>query len=168
MNVKQTLWISALCVLLALPAVAQEQALNLTLLKTFIRTRNDSFNLSNSGTQAFLPTAVYCPTTAPKGCTLKIEVSGTFEEIVGGDQVSITVTVSGSGLPGVDPDATIETCPDSIADTQDTGCAATDTRTFQWMQRSVPAGTKAIVKVQFAASGGVALDRSETTELFKN
>ena len=46
MNVKQILRIGTLCVLLATVAGAQEKALNLTLLKTFIRTQNDTLNLT--------------------------------------------------------------------------------------------------------------------------
>jgi hypothetical protein len=123
---KQTLWIAAICVLLGTAATAQEQALNLTLLKTFIRTQNDSFNLMADGTEAFLPTKVRCPASANKGCTLKIEISGTFTGISGySNNAMITVMVSdGSGLPGIDPAPSITTCPN---------CGVDDTRTFQWM-----------------------------------
>jgi hypothetical protein len=100
-----------------------------------------------------------CPATAPKGCTLKIEISAAFLDLNTGNAVFVTVIVSdGSGLPGIDPDASITTCE---------SCGE-DTRTFQWMQRSVPAGTKATVTVQFAAQSGQALDRTEAIELFKN
>jgi hypothetical protein len=56
MNLRQSLWTGTLCILLATAAGAQEQALNLTLLKTSVRTQNDSFQLTKNGTQAFVPT----------------------------------------------------------------------------------------------------------------
>ncbi len=163
MTSKRVFWGWVLCVLFATGAVragAQQRALGLTLLKTFMRTQNNSFPLQSSGTQAFLPTVVACPTTALNGCTLRIEVSGTFENVTFNEPVYIIVS-DGPGLPGLDPDASISTC---------FSCGGMDSRTFQWMQRSVPAGTKATVTVQFAQpeSTGEALDRIETIELFKN
>ncbi len=163
MNKKPKVWVGVLCVLLATGAMrasAQEQAFNLTLLKTFVRTENNTLNLSQSGTQAFLPTTVNCPTTAKKGCVLKIEVSSEFSNM-NQNGASITVTVSdGSGLPGIDPNASIPSCNE---------CGA-DNRTFQWMQRSLPARTKATVKVEFSQidNQGQASNRTETIELFKN
>jgi hypothetical protein len=48
-------WCGAL-VLVSTVAGAQQHAVNLTLLKTSIRTQNDSLILQSSGIQAFTPT----------------------------------------------------------------------------------------------------------------
>jgi hypothetical protein len=159
---KQALWIGTLCIVFATVADGQEQALSLTLLKTSIRTQNDILNLSQNGTQAFLPTVVGCPATAKKGCTLEIDISSQFLS-TNDAGVLITVTVSGSGLPGIDPDATITVC----------GECGDSTSPFQWMQRSVPAGTKATVTVEFrmpsaGSTTAQAADRIETIKLFRN
>jgi hypothetical protein len=162
MNKKRTLWIGVLCVLLATGAAragTKAQALNLTLLKTFIRTQNDTLQLGSGGQQGFLPTVVDCPTTAKKGCSLEIQVSGQFA----GNNIEITVAVSdGAGLPAINPAASIYVCG--------AGCDA-DTEPFQWMQRGIPTGTKATVTVEFEDnynSSSQALDRTETIQLFKN
>jgi hypothetical protein len=163
MNKRKAVWIVVQCVLLTTGAVragAQEQALNLALLKTFIRTQNDVLNLYiNNPVQAFLPTAVDCPTTAKRGCTLEIKVDGQFA----GNDIQVAVAVSdGSGLPGIDPAASIVVCG--------AGCNS-DTEPFQWMQRGIPAGTKATVTVEFENkynSSSQASNRTETIQLFKN
>jgi len=156
---KQTLWVGALCILLATAADAQEQALNLTLLKTFIRTQNNTLSLTQNEMPAFLPTAVDCPTTAKRGCTLEIEIAGQFA----GNLIQITVAVSdGLSLPGIDPAAIIVVCG--------AGCNS-DTEPFQWMQRGIPAGTKTTVTVDLADnynSSSLVSNRTETIQLFKN
>jgi hypothetical protein len=162
MNLRRILCIATLCVLFATAAGAQEHALSLTLLKTSIRTQNDVLNLQQTGMQAFLPTVMICPATAKKGCTLEIEVSSTFLS-TNDAGILVTVAVTGAGLPGIDPDATLNVCDE----------CSEDTRTFQWMQRSIPTGTKATVTVEFAVpSAGSpeaqATDRTETVQLFKN
>jgi hypothetical protein len=143
-------------------ASAQQQALGLTLLRTFIRTQNNQFLLQPSSfTQAFLPTTATCPTTATRGCTLRIEVSGTFDATVYPGSVTAEVTITGgSGLPGVDPDGQVE-----VMGTPSNGYEA---RSFQWMQRSIPAGIRVTVSVLFEGGGVYALDRTETIQLLRN
>lgn len=146
-------------VLLATAGGAQEQALNLTLLKTFIRRQNNTLSLTQNEMPAFLPTAVDCPTTAKRGCTLEIQIAGQF----GGNLIQITVAVNGGlGMPGIDPSASIIVCG--------FGCNP-DTEPFQWMQRGIPAGTKATVTVEFEDnynSSSQAYNRTETIQFFKN
>jgi hypothetical protein len=48
----------------------EEQALNLTLLKTSIQTQSDDLTINNNGVQAFPNITLTCPKTATKGCTL--------------------------------------------------------------------------------------------------
>lgn len=143
-------------------AGSSEDALNLTLLRTYIRTQNDTLSINNNPVQAFLPTVVTCPTTVPNGCTLRIEVSSVFQNVSSiNTGVSVELIVTGSNLPGVDPDATLQACPD----------CGDDMRTFQWMQRDVPSGTQVTVNVEFYLPlniGGQAVDRTETVELFRN
>jgi hypothetical protein len=159
---KVALSIAALYVLLVAAAHTQEQALSLTLLKTSLRTQNNPVTLSTTAQQVFLPTVVTCPVIPKNACTLKIEVSGAFVGVQTDETLYLTVTVIGTNLPAINPDATIPTCPT---------CNPNDTRTFQWMQRNVPAGTKATVTIQFSTSanyGTAVLDRTESIELFKN
>jgi hypothetical protein len=140
-------------------AGAQKQASNLKLLRTIIRTQNDGFFLTSAGTQAFLPTTGTCPPSATDGCTLRIEVSAEFEQM-GQEGALVTVTVSGSHLPPLDPDPSVLFCSQ----------CSQDSRTFQWMQRKVPAGTQATVSVEFSQgqNQGAASDRTEVIDLFEN
>lgn len=143
-------------------ANAQEQALGLTLLKTSIRTEVDTIDLiTNEFQPAFPPTKETCPTTATKGCTLRIEVSCIFVDTWASGSETINVTVTGAGLPSVDPAAAI---PIDGAVTQNDQW---DAHTFHWMQRSVPAGATVTVNIGVEGAGSAG-DRAETVELLKN
>jgi hypothetical protein len=152
---------------LSLSATAQqEQALNLTLLKTSIRTQSDDLTITNNPVQAFPNTTVTCPKTATKGCTLAIDVASMLycDSLANADNA--TVTVTGASLPPVDPGASISMDGIYYGNYQ---WAVFD---FRWMQRAVPAGAQVKVNIQFVSGGtadsGEAGSRTETVELFKN
>jgi hypothetical protein len=144
----------------------QEQALNLTLLKTSIRTQSDDLTITNNPVQAFPNTTVTCPKTATKGCTLAIEVASMLYWDSSANEDTATLTVTGASLPRVDPAASIAMDGIYYGNYQ---WAAFD---FRWMQRAVPAGAQVTVNIQFVSGGtadsGEASSRTETVELFKN
>lgn len=133
-----------------------EQALNLKPYRTFIRTQNDLLTLTVDPQQAFLSTSVTCPSTATKGCTLKVAVSGRFGGVSSQCDTE-TLTIAGGGQPP-DPDSSISV---------DCSSQNPEVRTFQWMQRSVPAASTESVTVQFTGSGQ-AYDRTEVIDVYTN
>ena len=66
-------------------------------------------------------------------------MSCVFEDTWGNGSETINVTVTGAGLPPVDPAAAVPV----------DGAAVTnlDAHTFHWMQRSVPAGAEVTVNI---------------------
>jgi hypothetical protein len=141
-------------------AAQSQQAVGLKLFQTSINTQNDLLPLiSNVFEQAFLPTAVHCPMIATNGCTLRIDVSCVFEDTGYPPSETINVSVTGASLPPVDPDASVSV--DGVPQIN------FDARSFQWVQRSVPAGATATVSVQVEGNGS-AFDRTETIDVFRN
>jgi len=141
----------------------QEQALNLTLLKTSIRTQNDGITLTNNPVQVLPNTTVACPTTAKKGCTLTIDIGSQASYIgTGGNPDTAIVTVSGAKLPPVDPYSTV------TMDMIDYGGGEpTVPFSARWMQRGVRAGAHVTVNVQMSGNG-VASSLIETVSVFEN
>jgi len=159
-----TITAAVFVLLIASPSASaqSEQALSLTLLKTSIRTQNDTLTLiTNEFQQAFLATKATCPSTATKGCTLRIEVSCVFEDTWYSGSETIQITISGASLPPIDPAAAVPF--DGVAPQNPNW----DAHTFHWMQRGVPIGAAVTVTVGVEGSGA-ANDRTETIELFKN
>jgi hypothetical protein len=144
-------------------AQSSQQSLNLTPLKTSIRTQKDQVNLGNSPVQIFVNTKMTCPTTATKGCTLGMGVVAIVSVDSNGGEVAVNVAVSGAKMPSIDPDSSIQV--DGLY-----GKAMAST--FSWMQRQVPTGATVTVNVQAEVTGnsssGTAYDRTETVTLFKN
>jgi hypothetical protein len=145
-----------------------EQALGLKLLQTSIQTQLDVLSLTDAGfSPAFLPATETCPINAKNGCTLRIDVSCELETADTLNVEIFNVTVTGASLPPVDPAAEVQV-------TVAAGNPFWDTRSFHWMQRSVPAGATVTVGIGVAAEsiggvyGGAVSYRTETIELFKN
>jgi hypothetical protein len=141
----------------------QEQALNLTLLKTSIQTQNDDLTLTNNGVQAFPNLTVSCPAALKKGCTLAIDIaSQVYYEGTGQNLDSATVTITGAKLPPVDPSASVD---------MDTiyygGGEPTVAFSSRWMQRGVRSGHSVTVNIQMFGTGG-ATSRTETVSVFEN
>lgn len=140
-----------------------EEALGLTLVKTSMRTQNDSVTLNPIVfQQAFQPTTGACPASATHGCTLRIEVSCIFEntDFSGSETINVTVS-SKANLPAIDPAASVPV--DGVAASSPNW----DAHTFHWMQRNIPAGASLSVAVGVEGNG-TALYRTETIELFTN
>jgi hypothetical protein len=147
-----------LCLALSAPGTQaqSEQSLNLTPLKTSIRTRSDDVHLTTTPVQIFADTEVTCPKTSTKGCTLEIEVAGQFAIYGDSSAAQITVKVS-PNLPSADPEATVNGGGGMV--------------TFDWMQREVSAGATVTVNIQAnvnGSDGGDVYSRTETVTLFKN
>lgn len=133
-----------------------QQALNLKLYRTFMRTQNDQLTLNNIFQSAFDTTTVSCPKTASKGCTLGIRVSCRFDNNSGFETINVVIT--GAGQP---PD------PDSSIDVDSLPQGNPEARTFEWMQRSVPASSTETVDVQMQGTGQAA-DRTEVIDVYTN
>jgi hypothetical protein len=146
----------------SLAGAQSEEALGLTLLKTSMRTQNDSVTLITQIFQdVFQPSSGTCPASAVKGCTLKIDVSCIFQDNYFGNSETIQVSVSGPSLPTVDPAQAVPV--DGVAASSPNW----DARHFTWMQRNIPAGATVTVNIGVAGSGSV-LYRTETLTLFQN
>jgi hypothetical protein len=151
-----------LLVLAPLASAQSESALNLTPLKTSMRTQSDSLALvQNVFLEAFPTTNGSCPASASNGCTLRIDVSCLFQDTLFGESESINIDITGKNLPAIDPLATVPI--DGVAATNPNW----DSRQFTWMQRQIPAGSSFSVTIGIAGSGTAYL-RTATLELFKN
>jgi hypothetical protein len=141
----------------------QEQALNLTLLKTSIQTQNDDLTLTNDGIQAFPNLTVNCPAAVKKGCTLTIDIaSQVYYDGTGANLDTATVNVTGAKLPPVDPSASVDM--DAIYYGGGEPTVAFGSR---WMQRGVRPGHSVTVNIQMFGTGG-ATARTETVSVFEN
>ncbi len=127
------------------PGLAAEgSASNLKLIKSWIKTRDESISLTTAPVDAFSPTSVACPGSAPS-CTLRIEVSSQFGGVDAGTGAYASVTVNGSGA-GVEPNPTV-----SLSNNP-TGVYYP--ATMSWMVEGIAAGTNPSVAVKFGVGAG--------------
>lgn len=142
--------------------LAPQVAGNLRLSRTWIRTRDDGLAIGTALTAAFASTSVTCPSTATKGCTIRVTVSSQFWAIGAGNVARMNLSISGAGA-AVDPAALV-----NVDSTTTVGLASV--RTFQWMKRNIPAGSAETVNIQFQVSAGTASAgfRTATIDLYLN
>ncbi len=115
------------------PGLAEEgSASNLKLIKTWIKTRDDTVVLGTTPVDIFTPTTVTCPGSAPS-CTLRIEVSSTLF-LANQNPMYFTVVVARST---VKPSSLV-----TVADHYDISA------TMSWMVQGITAGTSPIVSVR--------------------
>lgn len=133
----------------------------LTLSRTFMETQNGALSLSTTAAGAFSARNVTCPTTHANGCTLKIETSSQFWDIVSGSVAQESISVTGA--------VTVSPSPLVNVDATSTGPLAS-VRTFQWMVTNLAAGTTHTINISFDVNSGTAFAgfRTATIQLYLN
>jgi len=136
-----------------------DEAGNLILRKTYLKTQNGTSTVLGVFADAFTPTTVSCPDDIGD-CTIRVEVSSLFEQLEPGSVAVMRVRVGGIGAA---PTSTVE------VDSMSSGTLG-NVRTFTWIRTGVAPGSH-IVDVDFAMSGygapAIAGPRTLTIEVYK-
>jgi hypothetical protein len=144
-------------------ALGQEVgASNLQLASTTIKANNQTLALSSTQVAAFSATELTCPATHTQGCSIRIEVSSQFSNVVKGANAQVDVSISGNLFP-VSPASLVDVARG--AGTAETGPAAS---TFDWVVLGVTAGTQVEINIDADVTSGTASagDRTATIQLY--
>lgn len=137
---------------------------NLKLSSTTIKANSQSLSLSTNQVAAFSPTKLTCPATHTNGCSIQVEVSSQFSNVVKGANAQLNVSTNGNLFP-VSPAPLVAVARG--AGTAETGPAAS---TFDWVVLGVTAGSQVEIDVDADVTGGTGSmgDRTATIQLFLN
>jgi hypothetical protein len=157
----------ALCIVtLALLGAVRAQEVgvaNVKLSSTVIKANNEALTFQGAAT-IFSDTAMLCPPSHKKGCTIRIVVSCQIwnESFNVPDPAVALVVTTSSGL-AVYPESAVG------VDNSSAVSWPTNGRTFQWMVLGVPPGLKEVISINAGVGGRAEVgDRTATFELFLN
>jgi hypothetical protein len=136
-----------------------DEASNLTLRRTYLKTQSQTVVLPATFTDAFTLTTVACPEDTVASCTVRVEVSIAFEEIEPGAVAAMRARVDGlTASPGI-----VE------LDSMSAGTLG-NVRTFSWIRTGVAPGSHTVdVEFGMAGTGAAAIagPRTLTIDVYK-
>jgi hypothetical protein len=144
-------------------ALAQEVGgSNLVLASTTIKANNQTLSLSATQVAAFSATELTCPASHTKGCSIRIQVSSQFSNVVKGANGQLDVSINGNLFP-VSPASLVGVARGT--GTAETGPASS---TFDWVVLGVTAGTQVEINIDadVTSGTGTAGDRTATIQLY--
>jgi hypothetical protein len=129
-----------------------DESLNLTLRKTYLKSVSGTMTVQEAPSDAFTPTMVICPNDTSAGCTIRVEVSSTFEQIEAGAVAMMQARIDTFPAP-----------PGQVeVESSNTGTLGS-ARTFAWFRTGVAPGSH-VVDVEFLMSGtGAAAQAGQRT-----
>lgn len=162
---RKLLVLSITIVILLGAAPAQEVGgSNLKLATTTIKANNQPLSLSSTQVAAFSPTELTCPASHTKGCSIRVEVSSQFSNVVKGANAQLDVSINGNLFP-VSPASLVDVARGVGTAENEGGPSAS---TFDWVVLGVTAGAQVEIDIDADVTSGAASagDRTATIQLY--